>query len=238
VKSDTTRDAIKSAAQRLFAVRGVDGVAVREIVKAAGQRNAGALHYYFKTKEALVRELIVDGAKLIDRRRNAVLDDIERNGGPQDLRQIVEVLVWPATGLGKEPGIEETYLRFITALQMNQYALFIDALQNRWNSGYQRCLAQIRRLLPQMPIAILRQRMVFMGLLLNASLSAREAAFDDRRRAHPFWRAPHTLENLIDTIQCMLEGGVSEPTWEKLELSSAHQKSESNERVPVVETPR
>lgn len=211
---------------------------MREIVKAAGQRNAGALHYYFKTKEALVRELVVDGAKLIDGRRNALLDGIERNGGPRNLRQIVEVLVLPATGLGNEPGNEETYLRFITALQMNQYALFMDALQNRWNSGYQRCLAQIRRLLPQMPTAILRQRMVFMGLLLNASLSAREAAFDDRRRAHPFWRAPHTLENLIDTIHCMLEGGISEPTWVKLELSANNQKSVNNERVHMTEMPR
>jgi AcrR family transcriptional regulator len=230
-KSETTREAIKDAAQRLFAVRGVDGVAVREIVKAAGQRNSGALHYYFRTKEDLVRELIVEGAKLIDRRRNALLDDMERNDGPRDLRQIIEVLVLPATGLGKEAGTEETYLRFITALQMNHYALFMDALQNKWNSGYQRCLSHIRQLLSEMPSSILRQRMVFMGLLLNAALAAREAAFDDRKRAHPFWCAPHTLENLIDTIQSMLVGEISQSTWANLEVSPLNQKAMNGERL-------
>ena len=54
MKGDDTRNAIKQAAQRLFATRGIDGVSVREIASAANQRNSGSVHYYFGTKEALV----------------------------------------------------------------------------------------------------------------------------------------------------------------------------------------
>ena len=71
---------------------------MRDIVLAAGQRNSGSLHYYFGTKENLARELVADGAKLIDQRRNIWLDDIERAGGPRKLREIVEVPVWPSIG--------------------------------------------------------------------------------------------------------------------------------------------
>ena len=106
MKDASTRDLLKLAARRLFAHRGLDGVSVRDIVLAAGQRNSGSLHYYFGTKENLARELVSDGAKLIDQRRNSQLDDIERADGPRQLREIIEVLVWPSTGLAGERGEE------------------------------------------------------------------------------------------------------------------------------------
>jgi AcrR family transcriptional regulator len=218
VRGGDTRNSLKLAAQRLFAARGVDGVTVREIIAASRQRNSGALHYYFGTKEALVRELVVDGAKIVDDRRNSMLDAMESHGGPHDVREVIEVLVWPSTGLGIEEGTEGSYTRFVTSLQMNNYALFMDALQNKWNSAFTRCLDYIRLFLPNTPTSVLNQRMVFMGFLLGASLSAREAAFNDHSRAHPLWEAPHTMDNLIDTIEAMLEGAISLQTQEKLTL--------------------
>src|SRR5205085_1882241 len=43
----TTRDKLVDAAARLFAERGIDNVSINEIVRAAGQRNASAVHYHF-----------------------------------------------------------------------------------------------------------------------------------------------------------------------------------------------
>jgi len=62
MSGNDTREHIKLSARRLFAQRGIDGVTVREIVAASEQKNSGSLHYYFRTKDALVRELIVDTA--------------------------------------------------------------------------------------------------------------------------------------------------------------------------------
>jgi DNA-binding transcriptional regulator YbjK len=44
----STRQRIKRAARRLFALKGVDAVAVRDILAAAGQKNASSLNYLFR----------------------------------------------------------------------------------------------------------------------------------------------------------------------------------------------
>ena len=48
---------LKAVALKLFAERGVDGVTVRQIAEAAGQKNHAAVTYHFGTKDALVRQL-------------------------------------------------------------------------------------------------------------------------------------------------------------------------------------
>ncbi len=212
MKDASTRDLLKLAARRLFAHRGLDGVSVRDIVLAAGQRNSGSLHYYFGTKENLARELVSDGAKLIDQRRNGQLDDIERAGGPRRLREIIEVLVWPSTGLAGERGEEDTYIRFITILQMSHRQLFLDALEGRWASGYERCLVHIRRLLKDIDPVILTQRLVFMSLYMRAAMSSREAALEAGSQSHHFWSAEITMQNLIDTIEGILRPAPSRQT--------------------------
>lgn len=200
------REQIKLAARRLFAIRGIDGVSVREIVEAAEQKNHGSLAYYFGTKEALVRELVADGAKLIDMRRNAFLDRLEAEGGPKRVRDVVEALVYPSIGLaGENEDEEDTYTRFIAMLAMNHRELFMDALEKRWNSGYLRALEHLRRLMPEMPAAAKNQRFVFMGGYLSAVLSMREAALTDTTRPHPAWSSPDMLPHFVQTLTAMLE---------------------------------
>jgi AcrR family transcriptional regulator len=220
LNTDETPERIKRAARRLFAQRGIDGVSVRDIVSAAGQKNNGSLHYYFGSKDALVQELVREGAILIENRRKALLDALEAAGGPRNIREIIEILVWPSTNLEKEEG-EDTYIRFITMLQMGHRDLFMAALEKRWNSSYQRCLAHIRRLLAHIPEPILNQRLVFLTIGLNAIMSARETSLDgERARRHHFWNSPSALENLIDTLQAALDQPPS-PTTRELARAEA-----------------
>lgn len=196
---------MKLAARRLFALRGFDGVSVRDIVVAAGQKNSGSLHYYFGTKEDLARELVADGAKLIDERRNRLLDELEQDGGPHTLRELLEIMIWPSTNLGDEGGGdgEDTYIRFISTLQMSHQQLFMDALEGKWASGYQRCIAHFRRLMKDVDPEVVTQRLVFMSICLRATLSAREAALQGDR-THHFWGEDSTMENLIDSFEGIL----------------------------------
>jgi AcrR family transcriptional regulator len=205
-RSDQVRSAsaaqIKSVALRLFAEHGVDGVTVREIAAAAGQKNHGAVGYYFGSKEQLVREIIVDGAIAIDQRRNAMLDALEAAGGPGTAREIVDVLIFPV--IAADPG-DDYYVRFIFMLTMTHRALMMDALENRWNRGYQRCLDHLRRLLPDLPEQLRSQRFVFMGAYLGAVLAQRQQALADRSRPHPTWNSPVSLEHFAHSVTTLLE---------------------------------
>jgi AcrR family transcriptional regulator len=203
MKADIARDTIKRAAQSLFAARGVDAVSVREILTAAGQRNGASLHYYFGSKDDLVAQLVIDGARLIDDRRNARLDAMETDGGPRTLREVMEVLIIPSTGLGHD-GREGDYLRFISTFSLQNRAAFEAIVGDGWNLGYQRCLEHIRRLAPLSP-QVLERRLVFLSLGLRAIMTAREAGLA-ADQDHAFWSPQATLDDLVQTLVGMVSG--------------------------------
>src|SRR5712675_3094579 len=136
--SEDTKNQIKAAAQMLFARHGVDAVTVQQIVTAAGQRNNAALHYYFGSKEELIRQLVVDGAAVLDERRRGMLQDIEARGGPSTIREVLLVLVMPVIELGDDERWRG-YIRFTSSLQASDRGTLRTALNNRWNAGYVAC---------------------------------------------------------------------------------------------------
>lgn len=202
---DETRRRMKQVAQRLFALRGVDGVSIKDIVAAAGQRNNASLHYHFGSKEALIGELLIDGAKQIDTTRQAMLDEMAAKGGPVDVRSVLEALICPVSLMTEDEEHGKTYIRFIANLQMNHRAFFRRTLGERWNAGYRRCLDLLRELLVDVPPPLLEQRISMMGIYANALFAAKEAALHDGHATNRFWTPAHTLDNVIDTLQAVLE---------------------------------
>ncbi|WP_068094365.1 TetR/AcrR family transcriptional regulator [Novosphingobium rosa] len=191
---------IKRIALHLFAESGVDGVTVRAIAAAAGQKNHGAVGYHFGSKEALVRSIVKDGAVELDRLRHAALDAQEAQGGPRTVRDVVDVLIGAVTALS-----DDDYVRFITLFGMTHRDLMIEAIEPEWNHAYGRCLAHLRRLMPPMSSALRNQRFVFMGALLSAVLSARARALADRSRHHAMWADEMGLEHFAQVLTAVLE---------------------------------
>lgn len=203
---------MKTAAQRLFALRGIDGVSIRDIVSAAGQRNNASLHYHFGSKEALIGELLLDGAKKIDANRQAMIDVMLTSGVPYDVRAVLEALVRPVSQLTEDGENGSTYIRFVANLQMNHRGFFRTTIGNRWNAGYRRCVEMLREILSDVPAALLEQRISMMGIYSNAIFAAKEAALDEAHSTNRFWTPVHTLENIIDTLQAVLQCKPSDTT--------------------------
>ncbi len=210
-EEDGTRERLKAAAMRLFSIHGIDGVSVRDIVTEAGARNGASLHYYFRTKDDLIKELVVDAARRSDRARNARLDGLEAGGGPKSVKDVLRLIVEVETIDTNDPDQSRSlpvgfgHMRFVVAMEFNHRKMFLDAIGDRWNKSYLRCIDHLKRLLSHLPAPIVSQRLAFMALFMNAALAARETAFDNDPTGGRLWGRPEALENLINTIAVGIE---------------------------------
>jgi AcrR family transcriptional regulator len=135
---DETRDKILRTAEQLFAREGVDRVTLRQIVRAAGQRNVAAVQYHFGSKEKLLAEILDHHLDDIDQRRREMLDAQERAGRSDDLGALLEVLVEPLVGkLAEHRGraylqiqaqrVRAEAMRPATALMVSRIARVLEA---------------------------------------------------------------------------------------------------------------
>ncbi|WP_267939393.1 TetR/AcrR family transcriptional regulator [Paraburkholderia flagellata] len=217
-----TRTRLKEEAQRLFALRGLEGVSVQDIISAAGQRNSASLRYYFGNKLELARELVVDGARLIDEDRQARVDRLEAEGA-LSVRAVLGALLFPMLELADRTG-QPTYIRMIANFQLNDRAFLREALENKWNAGYQRCNALLRDLLPDIDPAIVDHRLSLVGIYGNAALAAWEAARDSGEPGR-LWAPGYAVSNLMDTFEGMLAAPPSEETRSLLGESKSNRET-------------
>lgn len=198
-----TKNQLKMAARQLFARQGVDGVTVQQIVTAAGVRNNAALHYHFGSKEDLVRELVIDGAAVLNARRQQMLRDLKARGGPTTIREVLEVLVVPVIEL-EDNDQWRGYIRFTSSLQASNREVLLAALNNKWNAGYIACFDYLKQMI-RIPPALIEQRLSIFSISANAILSAREAALESRQsKVSRLWDKSFTLENILDIFEAML----------------------------------
>lgn len=97
-----TRGALLAAAATLFADGGIDGPSLREITRAAGQRNTNALQYHFGDRDALLRALLDGRGDAVDAHRATLLGGV---GQAPSLRRLANALVAPLVAqLDDRPG--------------------------------------------------------------------------------------------------------------------------------------
>jgi AcrR family transcriptional regulator len=222
--SEETRNQIKAAAQMLFARHGVDAVTIQQIVNAAGQRNNAALYYHFRTKEELIRQMVVDGAAVLDARRREMLNEDEARGGPKSIREVMLVLIMPVIELGEDERWRG-YIRFTSNLQASDPKTLRAALNNRWNSGYIACFNYLKQMLP-LPAAIIEQRLSMFAIYANSILSAHEAALESHNTKNSrLWGQPFTIENMIDTLEAAITCPPSKSSLAKLREAGEGEKA-------------
>ena len=108
-RSMTTREAILSAAEWLFAERGMYAVSNRQISEAAGQGNNAAACYHFGTRTELLRAIESKHREPIEELRGRMLTDV---GDSTELRDWVGTLVRPLTDHLAALGTPSWYARF------------------------------------------------------------------------------------------------------------------------------
>jgi len=92
---EATRELLMVAAERLFALNGVEGVTLREIQVAAGQANSSVITYHFGSQAGLVRALLEFRYRTINARRAELLREAQDRGVLGDPREAVWIIVRP-----------------------------------------------------------------------------------------------------------------------------------------------
>lgn len=75
-----TREALIDAAEALFAAEGPGGASLAAITKLAGQRNGGAIHYYFGGRDGLLAAVLDRHEAVLDEVRMSALIELRRSG--------------------------------------------------------------------------------------------------------------------------------------------------------------
>jgi AcrR family transcriptional regulator len=199
-----TRDKLLSAAEQLFAERGVDAVSLREITRAAGARNVIAVQYHFEDRAGVLTAILAKHLPDVDARRHALLDELEAGidgGAEPSARAIAGALVRPLAAKLADPDGGPAFLQIYAEL-LNRPTPQIRAADGefrslaRWRSAAEPIIDRQARRLHRRLTAIVH------------------TAVELARRARS---APHTDDRLftsylVDVVAAVLTAPVSGET--------------------------
>ncbi|QUQ63588.1 TetR/AcrR family transcriptional regulator [Kutzneria sp. CA-103260] len=200
-RAQATRDAILTAAERLFAEHGVITVSNRQISEAAGQGNNTAVGYHFGTKADLVRAIVRRHTDELERLRDRMVADA---GDSTDLRVWVACLVRPATEHLAELGSPTWFARCAAQMMADPELRSVIIEEALSTPGLRAVLDGINRCVPDLPAPIRAERDEMARHLIVQMTAERERALaENRPTPRASWR--DAASGLIDAIVAILK---------------------------------
>ncbi|MCB1703690.1 MAG: TetR/AcrR family transcriptional regulator [Halioglobus sp.] len=196
------------AAERLLAEKGLGAVSVREIARAAGQKNHSAIAYHFGSIDHLIDAILNYRMVPLNQKRANRLAVWREAGQPDDLRGLVTVLVEPFADELLQPLQQSYYLRLLAQLMsQREWQPLFSEHPVRASAALETgaLIADILR--PQLGDEIALERMRLMGLHLLNTITEWDAV----RRRGDFALDPQTLAWRVDNLISYLVGGLSAP---------------------------
>ena len=188
------------AAERLFALHGIDGVSLRQISVEAGSANNSAVHYHFGSKHSLVAAIFRHRLpQLINERRL-----LSARCDPDDLRSRIEAHFLPLLTLAETT--DNHYVSFIEQLQRHELGaqdgmLDLPEEGRRSNDEFRGDLDQLLGDLPE--------RLRHLRIIQGQTLCVHTAA--DRERAVTAGVPGVSFELFVDSFFDGLAGFLAAP---------------------------
>lgn len=209
--AEETRQRLVDAATREFADRGVQAASLLEISRVAGQRNRGAVHYHFGSREGMLVAVVEEQVDFLARRERELLALAGER--PGDLASALEALVRPAVELADQGWKGRCYLILMCELVEDApETMDEDVVAALERAGGYEAYALVEQRLPAMPEAVRHER-----LSLTTSFILRASA-DRARSEHRETpgRAQLPTEAFVANLLAMAAGMLSAPVPEVL----------------------
>lgn len=175
---NATRELILTAAERLFAERGVNAVSNRQVSEAAGQGNNTAVGYHFGTKADLVRAIVRKHATRIEQIRARLLAGI---GDSPDVRDWVDCLVRPVPQHLAALGGPTWYARFCAQIMTDPVLHQIVVDESLTSPSLRRIIDGLTACLPDLPPEVRAERGEMARHLIVQMPAERERALAENR---------------------------------------------------------
>lgn len=217
---ETTQRQLITAAETLFATRGIDAVSLREITTAAGVRNTTALQYHFGDREGLLKAVLRKHYDDVEARRHALLDAYESNGagdGPDALRTLVAAFVQPAASKLADPDGGRDFLRIMAQLVNRPVLAELDGVRSDPRDSTYRWRQLVGPHLPEVAVKRLHHR--FTAIRVTFIELARRAEMPPARSDKLF------TSHLVDLVTALIAAPMSDETARLLEESSRRRSS-------------
>ena len=150
-----TVDELLSVAERLFAERGIENVALTQIVAASSQRNRSALHYHFGSRSGVLTAVLNRRLGPINTRREDMLDALPPNASAL---QIVRATIAPLGQIDVEEAWGADYLSILAQVTYHPQLLG-EQVEDEKLTGLRRTRRLLAAAAPHRPDALMAQRL-------------------------------------------------------------------------------
>jgi AcrR family transcriptional regulator len=192
--AEDTRQRLIEAATREFAERGIHAASLLEITRLAGQRNRGAVHYHFGSREGVLAAA--------------------RSKPDDDIRSVLDAVIRPAVELGDLGWQGRCYLMILAEIAAeDQEAVHPDVSEVLERTGGSEAFALLMSRLPEMPEPLLVER-----LTLVTGFYLRSIADRARSLEHENGRAQLETESFLANLVLMSEAMLTAPVPDDVRL--------------------
>ncbi|RLQ20352.1 TetR family transcriptional regulator [Seongchinamella sediminis] len=191
------REAILNTAERLFAEKGIQNVSLREINAEAGY-SAAALHYHFRSRDALLEALLAMRQQPIMELRATLLQPLQEERLPT-VRSLVEALVMPfAYPILTDPEAGMTSVKFFFRAYVEQNHL--EQIRKTTERSLQIFEPLLARALPDLDQTTRRTHWLLATELTFQGLANMDAIMELSKPSQPGNNRKHYVQKLISFI--------------------------------------
>jgi AcrR family transcriptional regulator len=200
-----TRRRLVEAASEAFAEHGILNASLVEVTRRAGQRNRGAVHYHFGSREGLLVAVLEQHAEFLAQREGELLARA-RATPDDDLTSVLEAIVRPAVELAETGPSGRQYLVIVGEL-VEGYDHLAGAVDDalRRTGGYD-VYELLQERLPFLDEPLRNERLALITGFILRSVA------DRARQADSPGRAQLPTERFVRNLLAMAAGMATAPT--------------------------
>jgi AcrR family transcriptional regulator len=203
---EETRSRLVEAATVAFAEDGVFTASLVEVTRRAGQRNRGAVHYHFGTREGLLIAVLEQHSAFLAEREGELLDRA-RTRPDGDIASVIEAIVRPSVELAEQGPSGRRYLAIVGQLVEEYDRVGPEVVAALDRTGGVPVYELLTQRMPECDEALRLERKALVTSFMLRSIADRARALQSQTPG----RAQLPTDRFVHNLVAMVAGALTAP---------------------------